>query len=105
MTMAVTSTPAGSFARLANKDHMQWLVDMLSGQTGRPVVDATGLTEEYDFSLSWIPRPPDAPPAENPIGPDIFAALQQQLGLKLEPKKGLIEVLVIDRAEKIPTAN
>jgi uncharacterized protein (TIGR03435 family) len=105
VTMAVTSTPAGSFARLANKEHMQWLVDMLAGQTGRPVVDATGLTEEYDFSLSWIPRPPDAPPAEDPIGPDIFTALQQQLGLKLEPKKGPVEVLVIDHAEKIPTAN
>lgn len=105
MTMAITSTPAGSFARLANKEHMQWLVDMLAGQTRRPVVDATGLTEEYDFSLSWIPRPPDAPPAEDAIGPDIFTALQQQLGLKLEPKKGPIEVLIVDRAEKVPTAN
>jgi uncharacterized protein (TIGR03435 family) len=103
--MAITSTPAGSFARLANKEHMQWLVDMLAGQTRRPVVDATGLTEEYDFSLSWIPRPPDAPPAEDAIGPDIFTALQQQLGLKLEPKKGPIEVLIVDRAEKVPTAN
>jgi uncharacterized protein (TIGR03435 family) len=105
MTMAMTSTPTGSVARMGNKEHMPWLVDMLSGQTGRPVVDATGLTDKYDFLLSWIPRPPDAPPAEDATGPDIFAALQQQLGLKLEPKKGPIEVLVIDRAEKVPTAN
>jgi uncharacterized protein (TIGR03435 family) len=105
--MAIMSTPTGSRARLANKDHMQWLVDMLSAQFDRPVVDATGLTEEYDFSLSWIPQRPgaDRTVAEDPAGPDLFAALQQQLGLKLEPKKGAIEVLVVDHAEKIPTAN
>jgi uncharacterized protein (TIGR03435 family) len=105
--MAIMSTPTGPRARLANKEHMQWLVDMLSAQFDRPVVDATGLTEEYDFSLSWIPQRPgaDRTVAEDPAGPDLFAALQQQLGLKLEPKKGAIEVLVVDHAEKIPTSN
>jgi len=103
MTMAMM----GDRARMANKGHMQVLVDMLAAQTGRPVVDATGLTEEYGFALYWIPRPPGADPtaAEDPAGPDLFTALQEQLGLKLEPKKGPIEVLVIDHAEKIPTAN
>lgn len=94
-------------ARLANKGHMQVLVNLLSGQTGRPVVDATGLTEEYQFALYWIPQPPGADPsmAEDPKGPDLFAALQEQMGLKLEPKKGPIEVLVIDHAERVPTEN
>jgi uncharacterized protein (TIGR03435 family) len=103
MTMAMT----GDRARMANKGHMQLLVDMLAVQTGRPVVDGTGLTEEYEFAVYWIPRPPGADPSmtEDPAGPDLFAALQQQLGLKLEPKKSPIEVLVIDRAEKVPTAN
>jgi len=102
-TMAMT----GDRARMANKGHMQLLVDMLAGQTDRPVVDATGLTEEYEFAVSWIPRPPgaDRTAVEDPAGPDLFAAVQQQLGLKLEPKKGPIEFLVVDRAEKIPTAN
>jgi uncharacterized protein (TIGR03435 family) len=102
-----TVAMVGDRARMANKGHMQVMVDMLAGQTGRPVVDATGLTEEYEFSLYWIPRPPGTDPslAEDPAGPDLFAALQQQLGLRLEPKKGPIEVLVVDGAEKIPTAN
>jgi uncharacterized protein (TIGR03435 family) len=101
MTMAM----AGDRARIANQEYMQWLVDMLAGQTGRPVVDATGLTGKYDFALYWIPRPPDTPPLEDPAGPDLFAALQQQMGLKLEPKKGPVEVLVVEHAEKIPIAN
>jgi uncharacterized protein (TIGR03435 family) len=102
-TVAMT----GNRARMANKGRMQVLLDMLAGQTGRPVVDVTGLTEEYEFSLYWIPRPPGTDPslAEDPDGPDLFAALQQQLGLRLESKKGPIEVLVVDHAEKAPTAN
>jgi uncharacterized protein (TIGR03435 family) len=104
-TMTFMSTPTGDRARMANKGHVQVLVDMLASQTGRPVVDATGLTGEYEFSLYWIPRPPDSLAADDPNGPDLIAALQQQLGLKLEPKKGPIEVLVVDRVEKIPTAN
>lgn len=105
MTMAVMSTPMGPRARLANQEHIEWLAGMLSGQLGRPVVDATGLTGEYDISLSWVPQRPDSVTADDPSGPDLIAALQQQLGLKLEPKKGPIEVLVVDHAEKIPTAN
>jgi uncharacterized protein (TIGR03435 family) len=104
-TMAVMATPNGPRARLANKEHMEWLVDMLSSQLGRPVVDATGLTGEYDISLYWVPQRPNSLTDDDPSGPDLIAALQQQLGLKLEPKKGPIEVLVVDRAEKIPTAN
>jgi uncharacterized protein (TIGR03435 family) len=105
MTMAIMSTPIGPRARLANKEHTEWLAGMLSGQLGRPVVDATGLTGEYDISLYWIPQRPDSIAADDPNGPDLIAALQQQLGLKLEPKKGPIEVLVVDHAEKTPTAN
>jgi len=102
-----TMAMMGDRARMANKGHMQVMVDMLAGQTGRPVVDATGLTEEYQFSLYWIPRPQGTDPslAEDPAGPDLFAALQQQLGLRLEPKKGPIEVLVVDRVEKTPSEN
>jgi uncharacterized protein (TIGR03435 family) len=105
MTMAIMSTPAGPRARLANRDDMEWLAGMLSGQLGRPVVDATGLNSKYDISLYWIPQRPDSIAADDPNGPDLISALQQQLGLTLEPKKGPIEVLIVDHAEKAPTAN
>ncbi len=75
----------------------------------RPVIDQTGITGRYDFDLNWLPddtqfgglglKPnPDAPK------PDLFAAIQQQLGLKLEATKGPVDVLVVDRVEK-PTEN
>ena len=75
----------------------------------RPVVDQTNLTGRYDFKLEWTPdetqfngfapKPPDIP-----IRPDLFAALQQQLGLKLEATRGLVDVLLIDRADR-PSEN
>src|SRR5205823_12592960 len=59
----------------------------------RIVVDRTGLTDYYDFTLNWAPAtvPSDT---ENPQ-PSIFTAVQDQLGLKLEPGKGLVDFLVI----------
>jgi uncharacterized protein (TIGR03435 family) len=72
---------------------------------GSPVLDKTGLTGRYNFTLEWTDerfrRPangPDAPEVET--FPDLFSALQNQLGLKLEVKNGPVEVLVIDHAEK-----
>ncbi len=79
----------------------------------RPVVDQTGLSGRYDFLLTWTPDetqfvglgvkiPPATDNADAP--PDLFTAIQQQLGLKLESTKAPVEVLVIDQAEK-PSAN
>ncbi len=76
----------------------------LSTELGRQITDATGLKGKYDFTLNHILEntgPPDA----DQTGPNIFRALQEQLGLKLEPKKGTVEVLVVDHIEKIPTDN
>jgi len=77
----------------------------LANQTGRSVIDQTGLDGDFDFTLDWSPD--DAPPspvadATSPAVsfPPLFLALQDQLGLKLEPQKGPVEVLVIDRIEK-----
>lgn len=102
-TMAVM----GDHARMKNKGHMDFLVRQLAAQLRQPVVDNTGLTGEYEFSLSWVARPAGAisSMAEDPAGPDLFAALQEQMGLKLEQKKGPVEVLVIDHVEKTPTEN
>jgi uncharacterized protein (TIGR03435 family) len=93
---------------------LAFLVQTLSSQLGRPVIDHTGLTGHYDFTLQWTPDPgqpaaspaigPDAPPPPDPNGPSIFAAVQEQLGLRLESQKGPVEMLVIDRVEK-PSEN
>ncbi len=79
------------------------LVDYFSNRNGvdGPVVDRTGLSGKYDFTLEYsIPRPDNAvDPA-----PDIFAALPQQLGLRLVLQRAPVEYLVIDRAE-MPSEN
>jgi uncharacterized protein (TIGR03435 family) len=69
--------------------------------TGRPVVNETGLTGFYDVKLQWTP---DSEPAETATGPTLVIAIQEQLGLKLEAKKGPVEIVVVDRAER-PTEN
>ena len=98
---------------------VKFLVRLLSQQVGRDVLDQTGLKGNYDFMLKWTPEPGEgmmlagpeganpgaesAPPPES-SGPSIFTAIQEQLGLKLEPAKGPVEVLVIDHVEK-PSEN
>ena len=76
-----------------------------------PVVDRTGVTGAYDFSLSYTPDdrsalaqlPAEFPPVD-PNGSSLRTALQEQLGLRLESARGPIEVSVIDRASR-PTEN
>lgn len=79
------------------------LAGILSKQLEKPVIDATGLAGRYEFTLSWMTAVP-ATPAGEP-GPDLFAALRQQLGLQLEASKGPVEILVIDHFEKEPSEN
>jgi len=85
----------------ARKWTMDRFAKWLEGRAEGPVTDATGLKGEYDFVLWWSFDALDNPDA----GPSMFSALQSQLGLKLEPKKGPVDVLVIDHAEKVPTGN
>ena len=69
----------------------------------QPVLDATGVAGKFDFKLEWTPDDMGAK-APEAGGPSIFAALQEQLGLKLESAKVPAEVIVIDSAEK-PSEN
>ena len=88
---------------------MSVFADALSLRVERPVVDRTGLAGEYEFDVVFNPGfvvtnpPPDAP-AIDPDAPVLLTALQEQLGLKLEPTTGPADVLVIDSIER-PTQN
>ncbi|MCU1262232.1 MAG: peptidase BlaR1 [Bryobacterales bacterium] len=86
---------------------------LLSLHLGRPVLDKTDLPGLFAFSLDWLPAPGEngAPEAtgfaptnamatRNTAAPSIFQALQEQLGLRLTPSHGPVEVIVIDKAEK-----
>jgi bla regulator protein blaR1 len=85
------------------------LAKALTQRLGRNVLDKTGLAGNYDFTLRWTPN--DGGPApDNTVTPEssgsaaIFAAIQEQLGLKLEPQSAPIQILVIDHVEQ-PSEN
>jgi uncharacterized protein (TIGR03435 family) len=88
----------------SNRMTMNKLAMLLSRMTRMPVLDKTGLTDFYQFDLRYANEVSKAP-EENPAGPSVFTAVQEQLGLKLESRKGPVEVLVVDHAEKIPVEN
>jgi len=101
--------PAGM--RVVNSTIQEFIGFVLNDSLELPVVDQTGLgSARYDFVLKWTPdtlqsqgAAPERP--SNPdAAPDIFTAMQQQLGLKLEATKTLVDVLVIDKVEK-PSEN
>ncbi len=105
---------AGRGSLEANALPLSSLIQALSQQVGRTIVDKTGLSGLYDIKLEWTPElgqgavipggPEPPPPAADLSGPSIFTALQEQLGLRLESTRGPVEVLVIQSAEK-PTDN
>jgi uncharacterized protein (TIGR03435 family) len=80
-------------------------VEQLGYSVNRTVINKTGLTGKYNLSLRWTPddQDPDDNGSDNQA-PHLFTALQEQLGLKLEPSKGPVDTLVIDHVE-MPTAN
>jgi len=84
---------------------MEFLAEDLSDVLGRKVVDETRLTGRYDFNLTWTPDDSAAATAGSAAsgvaqGPSLFTAVQEQLGLKLEPVKAPVDVVVIDHLEK-----
>jgi uncharacterized protein (TIGR03435 family) len=111
--------PCGPALLTPNRASMTMLADLLSTRLWRVVIDKTGLKGEYAFKLAWTPAPneygPEAlglppgtghsppPDGANP-GPSIFTALEEQLGLRLKPQKGPVEVIVVDRIER-PSEN
>jgi uncharacterized protein (TIGR03435 family) len=92
---------------------MERLAGLLAGQLAKPVADLTGLKGKYDISLYWnsdttfrLAAPgATASTTEIDSGPTLMQALQDQLGLRLESKKGPVDFVVVDHAEKVPSEN
>ena len=85
----------------AQKMSMSQLADSLSRTVSLPVLNMTGIKGVFDIELKWAPD--DG--RDNANGPSIFTALQEHLGLKLEQRKGPMEIIVVDHAQKNPTEN
>lgn len=105
----------GSYLINAQAIALSSLLPSLAYPLGRPIVDKTGLTGKYDFTLTYSLDQSESPTASAPNGqpalaaadptaPSLFTALQEQLGLKLESGKGPIEIIVIDHIER-PSGN
>ena len=84
---------------------MQVLATLLSRYTGQTIEDRTGLAQFFDLDLDWTPDNTTKPPSDSSPYPSLYTAVREQLGLRLEPRKGPLDVLVVDHAEKTPTAN
>jgi uncharacterized protein (TIGR03435 family) len=132
LMMMMRFGPGGVVAQATGRAQpVSALVQMVSNQIGHPVVDKTGLTGRYDFNLEFAPSNNDRGPlgamrgivgagpsqaaGANPgagpaptateVGIDLAGAMQQQLGLRLVKGKGMLDVVVVDRADKVPTEN
>jgi len=89
---------------------MAEFAEFLSQPLHRPVLDQTGLSGTFDFTLdlmSYIPLDAEGKPAPDKVAVEdqdtiVVTVVKQQLGLKLEPKKGPVEMLIIDGGEKLP---
>jgi uncharacterized protein (TIGR03435 family) len=85
------------------------IVASAGGAVGATVRDMTGLSGNYEFNLTWTPEDKLLAGADNTSTddrpPSIFTALQEQLGLRLEPRKFTIQTVVVDHVERVPTEN
>jgi uncharacterized protein (TIGR03435 family) len=107
----VGAAPGGKMGMRGHNETVAELASAIGPRTlGSPLVDATGLTGKYDYTIFWSTTATDAarrgtPPIDDPDGPSIFDAVQDQLGLKIEKRKGPVQMLVVDHVEKKPTEN
>ena len=96
---------AGGMRMVSTGQQMPGFVGPLAGFTDRLIVDRTGLKDTYEFELRWTPDAGAGIPGPvDPDTPGLFTALEEQLGLRLEPARAQVEVMVIDRFER-PTEN
>jgi uncharacterized protein (TIGR03435 family) len=93
---------------------MEEIATTLGSQLNRPVMDATGVSGKYEVALMWVTDNGLRAPAvastgaeshapvvsDTDAGPTLATAIQEQLGLKLQPKKTVVDVLIVDHVEK-----
>jgi uncharacterized protein (TIGR03435 family) len=104
MGIAMARSADGGAIRIAmSSQDMKGLADYLARRTDRPVIDMTGLKGKYAIDLRFAPE--DEISGNADLAPSLLMALQEQLGLRLDARKAPMEMLVIDRLEKTPTAN
>ncbi len=84
--------------------HLPDLCERLGKVTGRPVIDETGLTGDFQIELTYLPFGSLQSDPADPAA-DVFTAVRNQLGLKLEARRGMVDILKIDSVEKVPTGN
>ena len=109
--MQVSVVPRGPGDFVGTKVRMSYLCFFLAQQipgAERPVIDKTGLTQYYDFTLTFVPEFPGVPTEK--LAPDLqnrpalFDAIREQLGLRLEPAKGPVDSYIIDSVQR-PSGN
>ena len=105
----VRQTPSKWIGTKVPMEYLCWFIGQQMRKDPRPVVDKTGLTQAYSFTLSFAPELPPGLTREDLLPelqdmPTIYDAVREQLGLKLEPAKGLVDNYVIDKVNQ-PSAN
>ena len=107
--MPMAPSVPGRFRAGARNISMALLASSMTGGNGvdRPILDKTGLTGMFDCAIEYTPQidgswPPDAVAHRDLTGPTFIQALQEQLGLRLEPETGPMEFLVVDYVEEVP---
>ncbi len=120
--LGIQATANGRMLMQGDAVSMTRLTEVLGIVVGRPVIDKTGLKGTYDVMLAFSTEgmgpgpkgpapgegggnPADAPRDSYDSGPTIFTALQEQFGLKLESRRGPVDLLVVESVEKVPTKN
>lgn len=102
--MGAVTLEKGHLRLTGRNEPIETLTSMLKSQLRAPVMDETGLAGEFDFALEFITDETSTETAQEEA-PELITALRMQLGLKLQARKGPVEVLILDHAQKVPTEN
>jgi uncharacterized protein (TIGR03435 family) len=101
-----TSSKGGRVRTLtAKKTSMAQLADIVARSLGEIVVDKTGIDGVYDFEFRWTNDDQTSSDIGADTAPSLFIALQEALGLRLQPQRVPVEIVVVDHVERVPTEN